>query len=62
MEFKSTIEILPIKEAKKFIALTPQEIHRMVETLLLIPDIWRILELCFEIDQVSMIEISKIVS
>ena len=32
-----------MKEAKKLIALTPQEIHRMVDTLLLMPDICRIL-------------------
>ena len=33
----------PMNEAKKLIALTPQEIHRMVDTLLLMPDICRIL-------------------
>ena len=37
------IENLPMKEAKKLIALTPQEIQRMVDTLLLMPDICRIL-------------------
>ena len=30
-----------MNDAKKLMALTPQLIQRMVDTLLLMPDIWR---------------------